>query len=71
MNQDLLPVKVLQIGMTRNIGGLETYLMQQFDHLDRNKVVYDFVNITNEYDIVFADKIRNAGSKIFWGLFAT
>ena len=47
MNQDLLPVKVLQIGMTRNIGGLETYLMQQFDHLDRNKVVYDFVNITN------------------------
>ena len=28
MNQDLLPVKVLQIGMTRNIGGLETYLMQ-------------------------------------------
>lgn len=65
MNQDLLPVKVLQIGMTRNIGGLETYLMQQFDHLDRNKVVYDFVNITNEYDIVFADKIRKAGSKIF------
>lgn len=52
-----LPVKVLQIGMTRNHGGLETYLMQQFTNIDRDKVVYDFVNITGEYDIVFRDKI--------------
>ncbi|MDY3973339.1 glycosyltransferase [uncultured Veillonella sp.] len=65
MTRDSLPVKVLQVGMTRNLGGLETYLMQQFDNLDKNKVVYDFVNITNEYEIVFADKIKTQGSKIF------
>lgn len=60
-----LPVRVLQIGMTKNIGGLETYLMQQFDHLDKTKVTYDFVNITSEDEIVFKDKILQAGSHIY------
>ena len=58
-------VKILQIGMTRNIGGLETYLMQQFRHLDRTRVTYDFVNITSEHEIMFADEIKAGGSKIF------
>lgn len=58
------PIRVLQIGMTKNIGGLETYLMQQFRHLDKSKVVYDFVNITGEYDIVFRTEIESAGSRI-------
>lgn len=59
------PVRVLQIGMTKNIGGLETYLMQQFEHMDHSKVMYDFVNITAEDDIVFHDKIEAAGSHIY------
>ena len=59
------PVKVLQIGMTSNWGGLETYLMQQFDNIDKTKVSYDFVNITNEYDIVFKEKILDNGSNIY------
>lgn len=50
-------IKVLQIGMTSNIGGLETYLMQQFDHIDKNKLQYDFVNITAEKDIVYKEKL--------------
>ena len=58
-------IKVLQIGMTRNIGGLETYLMQQFNHLDYNKIRYDFVNITGEYNIAFSDEIESKGSKIY------
>ena len=58
-------IKILQIGMTRNLGGLETYMMQQFRHLDRTRVTYDFVNITAEHEIVFAEELRAAGSKIF------
>lgn len=58
-------IKVLQIGMTSNIGGLETYLMQQFDHIDKNKLQYDFVNITAEKDIVYKEKIITQGSKIY------
>ena len=57
--------RILQIGMTRNIGGLETYLMNQFRKLDRSRTIYDFVNITGEYQIAFADEIERAGSKIF------
>ena len=60
-----IPIRVLQIGMTKNIGGLETYLMQQFDHLDKTKVTYDFVNITSEDEIVFRDKILQIGSHIY------
>lgn len=59
------PIRVLQIGMTKNIGGLETYLMQQFDYLDKNKVAYDFVNITSEDEIVFKNKILQAGNHIY------
>lgn len=62
---DKQPIRVLQIGMTKNIGGLETYLMQQFDHLDKSKVMYDFVNITSEDEIVFKDKILQAGGRIY------
>lgn len=60
-----LPIRILQVGMTKNIGGLETYLMQQFAHLDKTKVTYDFVNITSEDEIVFKDKILQAGSHIY------
>lgn len=51
--------------MTRNPGGLETYLMQQFRALDKNKIHYDFVNITGEYDIVCQSEILQSGSKVF------
>lgn len=39
------PIRVLQIGLTRNIGGLETYLIAQFQHLNRSNVTYDFVSV--------------------------
>lgn len=58
-------LKVLQIGMTRNHGGLETYLLQQWRHLDASKIHYDFVNITGEYQIVAQDEIEQAGSKVY------
>lgn len=59
------PKRVLEVGMTRNWGGLETYLMQQFRHLDPARVHYDFVNITGEYDICFQQEILDAGSEVF------
>lgn len=59
------PKRVLEVGMTRNWGGLETYLMQQFRHLDPARVHYDFVNITGEYDICFQQEIADAGSEIY------
>ena len=58
-------VRVLQVGMTRNWGGLETYLIQQFRHLDPARVHYDFVNITGEYDICFQQEILAAGREVY------
>lgn len=39
------PVKVFQIGMTDNIGGMETYLIAQYRKLNRELIRYDFLNI--------------------------
>lgn len=60
-----VPVKVLQIGMTRNHGGLETYQLQQFWALDRSKVTYDFVNLHGEYDIYAQEELIAAGCKVY------
>ena len=59
------PIKVLQVGMTENIGGMETYLMEQYRHLDRKKIQYDFVNITGNSHMVYSDEILNNEDKIF------
>lgn len=56
---------ILQIGMTRNLGGIESYLIQQFRHIDKSKIMFDFVNITSEYDIVFKNEIIRENSKIY------
>ena len=58
-------INVLQVGMTRNHGGLETYLLQQWRHLNSSEIHYDFVNITGEYPIVAENEIRQSGSEIY------
>lgn len=40
-------INVLQIGMSWNIGGTESYIMQQYRNADPEKVHYDFVNINS------------------------
>ena len=65
INRESRRLRVLQVGMTRNLGGIETYLIEQFRHLDKSKIDYDFVNITGEYSICFEDEILASGSKIF------
>lgn len=57
--------KILEIGMTRNIGGMETYIMEQYRHLNRDIIRYDFANLTGEYSMAFEDEIRNNGDVIY------
>lgn len=64
INRESRRLRVLQVGMTRNLGGIETYLIEQFRHLDKSKIDYDFVNITGEYSICYEDEILASGSKI-------
>lgn len=37
------PVRVLQWGMTDGLGGLETFMMNVYRHIDRSKVQFDFL----------------------------
>ncbi len=58
-------VRVLQVGMTENIGGMETYLMNQYRHLNRDKVRYDFVNITADRAMVYEREIIDNGDRVY------
>lgn len=56
--------KVLQVGMTENTGGTETYLMAQYRKLDRSKIRYDFLSFTKE-KMAFEDEIINNGDHVY------
>jgi glycosyltransferase involved in cell wall biosynthesis len=57
-------IYVLQLGMTKNIGGMETYLMTQYRILNKN-IKYDFINLTGEFPIAFNEEIKRNNSKIY------
>lgn len=58
-------IKILQIGMTKNIGGIENYLINQFKFLNKENIMYDFVNITGEHPMVYSDYLRLNGSTVY------
>ncbi|WP_270838190.1 glycosyltransferase [Mitsuokella multacida] len=56
--------KVLQVGMTENKGGTETYLMSQYRKLNRNEIRYDFLSFTSQ-KMAYEDEIVNKGDKVY------
>lgn len=60
-----MAIKVLQIGMTKNIGGIEHYLISQYKFLNKKKIMYDFVNITGEDQMVYTNYLLEQGSSIY------
>ena len=58
-------IKVLQVGMSYNIGGTETYLIQQYRYIDKTRLTYDFVNINAHHKMAFTDEILSYGSNVF------
>lgn len=57
-------IKVLQMGMTDNLGGIETYLINYYRNIDKNKVQFDFTNIYSN-KLCFQDEMENMGAKIY------
>lgn len=58
-------IYILQLGMTKNIGGMETYLMSQYRKLNKKYIQYDFVNLSKDDKMAFSEEIKNNGSKIY------
>ena len=57
-------IRILQLGMTNNLGGIETFLMNYYKSMDKNDIQFDFINI---YDtpLCFQDEIKDMGGKIY------
>lgn len=56
--------KILVFGMTENPGGVESFLINYYRHIDRNKIRFDF--LCNSYNkIAYEDELRKLGGNIF------
>lgn len=57
-------IRVLQLGMTNNLGGIETFLMNYYKSMDKNEIQFDFINIYST-PLCFQDEIIKMGGKIY------
>ena len=58
------PIRVLHRGMSYNKGGIETYLINYYRHMDRNLVQFDFI-VPVGMNIAYEDEIKALGGNIY------
>lgn len=59
------PIRVLQVGMSPYYGGTESFVMNQYRRIDKQKVQFDFLNVYNK-KIACQDEIEAMGGKIYY-----
>ncbi len=57
-------IRILQMGMTDNLGGIETYLINYYRNIDKSKIQFDFTNIYPN-DLCFQGEIIKFGGKVY------
>lgn len=57
-------IRVLQVGMSQYYGGTESFIMNQYRKIDRNKVQFDFLNVYNG-PLACEDEIKELGGRIY------
>lgn len=58
------PIRVLQVGMSPNYGGTESFIMSQYRSINREIVQFDFLNVYN-VPIACEEEIKKLGGKIY------
>ncbi|MDY6357078.1 MAG: glycosyltransferase family 1 protein [Catonella sp.] len=58
------PKRVLIGGFTENVGGLETYVMNIYRNIDRNKLQFDFLKMSST--IAYEDEIKALGGEVLY-----
>ena len=58
-------VRILQIGMSSNPGGVENFIMNIYRNIDRSKVQFDFLVDHNLKNIAYEDEIIALGGHIY------
>ena len=56
------PIRILHTNFTRNLGGIEVFIMNIYKHIDRLKVQFDFLDDCG--GIYYKDEIEALGGKI-------
>ena len=59
------PIRILQLGMTNNPGGVENFVINIYRNIDRNKIQFDFLLDHNAPKIAYEDEILSLGGKIY------
>lgn len=57
-------IRVLQFGMSNNKGGIETFIFNNYAHIDHNKIQFDFVKMF-EGKMPYEEEILSMGGRIF------
>ena len=57
-------IRVLQVGLGPNPGGIENCIMNYYRHIDREKFQFDFADIYGE-GLAFEEEISGLGGKIW------
>lgn len=57
-------MRILQIGLSKNIGGIETFVMRYFREMVKIGICFDFVDIYGD-GIAFENEIKTLGGKIY------
>ena len=55
---------ILVYGMTNNRGGIESYIMNIYRHMDKSRLQFDFV--TDFPEMAYADEVQSGGSRIHY-----
>lgn len=58
------PIRILQVGMSPHYGGTEAFLMEQYRHMDRTRVQFDFLNVFSD-PIACEAEIETLGGRIY------
>ena len=56
-------IRVLQVGMSTNYGGLESFIINMYRNIDRSKVQFDFINIYDD-PLAYEDEYKKLGANI-------
>lgn len=57
-------LKILQVGLSKTLGGMESFVMNYFRNIDKEHFSFDFADIYGE-GIAYEDEIKKMGGRIF------
>lgn len=57
-------IKILQVGLSKTLGGIESFVINYFKNIDKDRFVFDFADIYGD-GIAYEDEIKKMGGKIF------